>query len=157
MKLYKNGELRATFLFANLGLSYFLWILNYLRTDKLLIATLFLAYVIRWEDECGLLHEICVPLPLDDQGALLHLAYKATFISLLWFERASCETTWSLRHFTRIQLVITILKHEGVDEVPAINFVKEWEEKFREVTPLNTKIIARDLERSKSPLVQYTS
>lgn len=91
------------------------------------------------------------PLPLDYQGLLLHLAYKATLTLLFWFRRFSLATTWSPRHFSRrIQLVITILMQKGTDEVTAINFVKDSEEELREVTPLNTKIIARDQREAKT-------
>jgi len=38
----------------------------------------------------------------------------------------------------------------GADEVSAINFVKDSEEELREVTPLNTKIIARDQRAAKT-------
>lgn len=44
----------------------------------------------------------------------------------------------------------------GADEVSAINFVKDSEEELREVTPLNTKIIARDQRAAKTPLVLHT-
>jgi hypothetical protein len=38
----------------------------------------------------------------------------------------------------------------GADEVSAINFVKDSEDELLEVTPLNTKIIARDQREAKT-------
>lgn len=68
-----------------------LCILNDFQVDELFTLTLILCDAMG--GQVWLLHEISVPLPLDYQGALLHLAYKATFISLLRFERTSYKTT----------------------------------------------------------------